>query len=298
MAQDAGVALKALSEGLAGLAERAGARVVSVEGGGARASGFLWRPGLVVTADEALGEGENWMVTLPGGAETTAQLRGRDPSTDVALLKLDGGGPEVEPLASAPARPGALALALGREPGRNGGDLVAAFGAVTRAGGAWRSMRGGAIDARVELGLRLSRAAEGGLALAIDGAALGLAVYGPRRRVLVIPMATVDRVAGRLAEHGRIARGWLGVGLQPVAVEGHEGMGVMVMNLEPAGPAAAAGVLQGDVVLSLGGLPVRRVQDIAAALGPESIGQALELGVRRAGAATRVTVTVAERPEA
>ncbi|MBI1217340.1 MAG: PDZ domain-containing protein [Rhodobacteraceae bacterium] len=288
-----GTTLQALSADLAALTARAGTAVVAVEGRETRASGFVWRQGWVVTADEALGEEDAYSVTLPDGSTVAATLRGRDPSTDVALLKLEGDG-GVAVGAPGVAAAGALALALGRAEG----DVLAGFGVVTRAGAAWRSMRGGVIDARVELGLRLDRRAEGGLVIGMDGAVLGMAAFGPRRRALVIPMATVERVAAMLAERGRIARGYLGVGLQPVAVAGHDGMAGMVISLDASGPGAAAGLHQGDIIVSLDGAPIRRVQDLTGALGPDSVGRAMVLGLRRAGSTATVTVTVGERPAA
>lgn len=287
------MALQAISGELAALTATAGGAVVAVEGRETRASGFVWRPGWVVTADEALGEDDDYRVALADGTTAVARLRGRDASTDVALLKLETKA-GVAVAASGAAQAGAFALALGRAEG----DTLAAFGVVSRAGAAWRSMRGGLIDARVELALRLDRRAEGGLVVGMAGAALGMAVFGLRRRALVIPMATVDRVAAVLAERGWIARGYLGVSLQPVAVPGHDGMAGMVVSLDASGPGAAAGLLQGDIVISLDGAPIRRVQDLTGALGPESVGRVMVLGLRRAGGAASVSVTVGERPAA
>ena len=150
---------------------------------------------------------------------------------------------------------------------------MASFGVVSRAGGPWRSLRGGEIDARIELDLRLRRSAEGGIALETSGAAYGMAVFGPRRRVLVIPAATIERVADKLASHGRIPRGYLGLGLHQVRLTGADGMGAMVMSVDPNGPGAAAGVHQGDVIVTFNGEPIRRVQSLLRALGPDLWGR-------------------------
>src|SRR4029450_3488316 len=112
------------------------------------------------------------------------------------------------------------------------GAPTAALGLVSLARGPWQSMRGGEIDARIELDARLRRAAEGGLALNAAGQAFGMTVFGPRRRVLVIPAVTLGRVAARLETHGRIARGYLGLGLQPVSVGGG-GAGGLVLGGGP-----------------------------------------------------------------
>jgi S1-C subfamily serine protease len=189
---------------------------------------------------------------------------------------------------------GALTIAVGSIDG----TPVASFGVVSRAGGPWRSLRGGNIDARIELDLRLRRSAEGGVALDTSGAAYGMAVFGPRRRVLVIPAATIERVADKLASHGRIPRAYLGLGLHPVALTGGDGMGAMVMSVDPNGPGAAAGVHQGDVIVTFNGEPIRRVQSLLGALGPDRVGQTITLGLRRAGETKQLSLTIGERPAA
>jgi S1-C subfamily serine protease len=166
---------------------------------------------------------------------------------------------------------------------------------VSLAGPGWRSLRGGEIDARIELDLSLRRHAEGGLVLDAAGRALGMAVFGPRRRVLVIPAATVERVAGTLASHGRIPRGYLGLGLQPVRLD-DGGVGAMVMSVDAKGPGAAAGLRQGDVIVAWDGQPVQGVQALLRRLGPGSVGSVVTLSLRRAGQPTDVQLTVGERP--
>ena len=141
--------------------------------------------------------------------------------------------------------------------GRDQGHPVVASGVTAVAAGAWRSMRGGDIDARIEIDLRLRRVAEVGMTLDASGPAFGMAVRGPRR-TLAIPTATIDRVAAKLATHGRIARGYLGLALQPVRVG--EGVGAMVMAVESGGPGAAANVQQGDVIVAWNGKPIEGVR--------------------------------------
>jgi S1-C subfamily serine protease len=170
-----------------------------------------------------------------------------------------------------------------------------ASGVVAVAGPAWRSMRGGDIDARIALDLRLRHVAEGGLALDAAGQAFGMAVRGPRQ-TLVIPHATIERVATKLASDGRIARGYLGLALQPVRVEG--GVGAMVMAVEARGPGEAADVRQGDVIVAWNGQPLQGVRALSRALGPDSVGTIAELSILRAGSATTARLTIAERPAA
>jgi len=280
-----------LSAAFVDLAARVAPTIVAVPSDRSRSSGFVWRPGLIVTAEESLSEEGAFSVTLPGGSTVAAQLVGRDPTTDIALLRVDADLPP-SPIDKSPLAVGALVLAVGTEDGTS----TAALGVVSRASGPWRSLRGGEIDARIELDLRLRQTAEGGLVIDVAGTAIGMVVFGPRQRALVIPTATIERVAPKLAEHGRIARGYLGLGLQPVTIEGSEGSGVMIMSVDPQGPGARAGLHQGDILIDWNGEPIRHVKLLLSALGPDSVGQPVTLGLRRAGDRRQVALTIAERP--
>jgi S1-C subfamily serine protease len=168
-----------LSASLSGLVAATAPSIVAIHSHRALSSGFIWKTGMIVTADEALADEGEVAVTLAGGKRISATIAGRDPTTDIALLRADIGA--VLPIAldgSAPTA-GALAVVVG---GREG-EAVAALGVVATSGVAWQSMRGGEIDARIELDLSLRRHAEGGLALDASGQAFGMAVFGPRRRV-------------------------------------------------------------------------------------------------------------------
>lgn len=293
MSHPASNLLHDLSDALADVVARVAPSVVAVRSTRSRSSGFVWRSGLIVTADEALADEGEVSVALPGG-EAAATLVGRDPSTDVALLRVDRADLTPVALEAAPVRLGALALAVGSR----GGGPIAAFGAVSFVGGRWRSLRGGEIDARLELDVGLRRFGEGGLALDASGRAFGMAVFGPRRRVLVIPAATIERVAGRLATHGRVARGYLGLGMQPIRLDGDEGIGAMVMGVDANGPGATAGVRQGDVIVKWNGQPIRGVRTLVRSLGPDSVGTTAKLSLRRGGEPVEVSLTIGERPEA
>jgi S1-C subfamily serine protease len=284
--------LKDLSTEIARIVAGAAGWVAAVHSHRSRSSGFIWRPGLIVTADEALAEEGDIAITLPDGETVPAKLAGRDPSTDIALLRIDHTDLTPVPLETGSIATGALAVVIGA----GEGEPTAALGVVSRSGGPWRSLRGGEIDARLELAVALRRAAEGGLAIDAAGRAFGMAVFGPRRRVLVIPSATIERIASRLERHGRIGRGYLGLGLHPVAVNG--GVGAMVVSVDADGPGAAAGVRQGDVIVAWNGEPVRRLQSLLRALGPDSVGQTVTLGLRRAGEPAEIALTIAERPAA
>jgi S1-C subfamily serine protease len=262
------------------------------------------RPGgLIVTADEALAEEGDVTVTLPsghsGGQILPASEVGRDPSTDIALLRIDQTAPlPAQEYAAMPVA-GALAMIVGAHEG----VPMASLGVVALADTAWQSVRGGEIDARIELDVAMRRSAEGGMVIGAAGAWLGMAVFGPRRRVLVIPTVTIARVSDRLATHGRIGRGYFGLALQPVETDAHQasgqesgiGMGAMVMSVDANGPAAAAGIRQGDVIVSWNEQPVSGLRQLLRGLGPESVGRELALGVRRAGDAIEIRLTIGER---
>ncbi len=283
--------LAALSAAFARIVAGTATGIVSVRSRGARSSGFVWRPGLIVTADDALADEGEVTIAHAGGDPLPARIAGRDPTTDIALLRIDGADLPPVPLATPLIATGALAIAVGAEDGAP----VAALGVVSRSAGPWQSLRGGAIDVRIELNLRLQIAAEGGLALDAAGQAIGMTVFGPRRRVLVIPSATIERVAARLESHGRIARGYLGLSLQPVAIQGG-GSGAMVMGVDPQGPGAKAGIHQGDILSAWNGAPIRHVQSLMRALGPDSVNQTVTLDLHRAGATRQVSLTIGERP--
>jgi S1-C subfamily serine protease len=283
--------LATLSDALARLVAEAAPSVVGVHSARTRSSGFVWRPGLVVTAETALAEDGEIAVATADGASAPATLVGRDPSTDIALLRVDA-AQAVAALAIEPIGVGSLAVVVGA---RDRGT-AATLGIVSSSGGAWRSLRGGAIDARIELDAALQRSSEGALSLDAGGRAFGMAVFGPRRSTLVIPAATIERVAARLLDKGRIARGYLGLGLRPVRLDDGR-IGAMAMNVDAGGPAAAAGLRQGDVIVAWDGEPIRGIGAILRALGPESVGRTAALSLSRGGDPAEVKLVIGERPE-
>jgi S1-C subfamily serine protease len=288
-----------LSNELAALVAATAQSVAAVHGGGRRpSSGIIWQPGIVVTAEETIVPDADLAVTLPGGDRVEATLAGRDPSTDIAVLRYEASPPAKAFAASAFAadlRAGHLAVAVGRADG----EPVATLGIVAFAGAPWRSRHGGQIDARIVIDARLPAVAEGGALVSADGRLIGIPVFGPRRRVLAIPAATIARVAPIIQDRGHIARGYLGVGLQrvPIAAAGAEtDRGAMVVTLDPAGPAKAAGILQGDIIVGLGGSPVAGLRAVYQQLGSDAVGKKLAVDLIRAGVRKTVEVTVAPRP--
>lgn len=299
----AGFSLDAISNHVANLLDGIAPRLVTIHGRKrGTSSGFLWRPGLVITAEEALEFDEDVAITRPDGSQATGSLVGRDPSTDIALLRIDE--QPLEEIAFSPTdslRAGHLILAAGRQPE----GLSAALGIVSLAGGAWRSLRGGHIDRRIHLDLRLNFQSEGGIALDTNGRIIGMTVLGPRGRVLVIPSETIERVAPQLLEKGRVARGYLGLGLQPVRIDKAaadaaglaEPRGLIVISVDQDGPGHSAGIRQGDILIRWNADAVPSVRHVYRLLGPESVGQSVDLGIVRAGEHMTLAVEIRERPK-
>src|SRR5580658_223725 len=247
-------------------------------------SGTLWRKDVVVASEQALPRAEEAEVVLADGGAFAARVAGRDPGTNVAVLRLDA-APEPAPLAAEEPQPGALVLALAAD---GVGGVAVRLGAVHSVGPAWHSRAGGRIDRRIGLDLRLGRGEEGGPVLDAAGGLLGISTLGPRRRVLVIPAATVERVMEPLLTTGRIARGWLGAAVQRVLVpealhsEAGQPLGLMIIGVTKDGPAAQAGVLMGDILIAVDGAGVGSPWQLAEVLGPESVGRQVQLRLIRA----------------
>jgi S1-C subfamily serine protease len=290
-----------LSHDFAALVAAASPAIVAVHGGGQRpSSGLVWQPGIVVTAEETIARDSDLAVVLPGGNRVQATLAGRDPSTDIAVLRYDG-APPPQPFSAAPLAAGLLAGQLALAVGSAEGGAVATLGVVSFAGGAWQSSLGGQIDARLVIDTRLPAVAEGGAVIGADGSLIGMVVFGPRRRVLAIPAATIARIVPVILDKGHISRGYLGVGLQRVALGaegGEQRRGAMVVTLDPAGPAKAAGIHQGDIIVAVGGAAVTGPRSLYHQLGPDAVGRKLAVDLIRAGARASVDVTVAPRPSA
>ena len=283
--------LSSFSSALADVVARTRHAIVSVHSHRSRATGFVWKPGLIVTADEALADEGEISVKLADGTARPASIAGRDHTTDIALLRFDAR--DIAPAVLSPVVPdlGSLSVVVAAEHG----IPTAALGAVSLVGDRWRSLRGGEIDARIELGVRLPHSHQGGLVLNASGEVLGMAVQGVRR-VLVIPAATIDRVAGRLETHGRIARGYLGVGLQPVKLD--DGIGAMVMSVDRSGPSAAAGIRQGDVIVGWNDEKLSGVRSLIRSLGPDGVGSVVDVAILRGGEPVRIKLTIGERADA
>ena len=285
--------LAALSGELAEVVGRVGPSVVAID---ARprfgSSGVFWRPGVIVTAEHTIRREEEIAVTLPDGVRVEATLAGSDPGTDLAVLKVGAAGAPAAIAAAVPA-PGNLALAVGRSPDSG---VNATMGIVSAVSGEWRTWRGGRLDRYIRLDLTLYPSSSGGLVVDTKGEAIGIATSALSRIAgLAIPASTVNRVVDEILARGSVARGYLGVGLQPVELPDHH-KGLIVLSLEAEGPAAKAGVLIGDVVVSLGGTAVDDTDDIQTVLEKHAAGQTIQAGLVRGGVALSIGIAIGERP--
>ena len=303
--------LQSLSDDLAAAVARAARSVVAI---GARrripSSGILWKPGVVVAAHHTVHRDDDIPVVLANGTETTASVAGRDPGTDLVVLRLAGELPRSDspdsPIPAAIAaepdaiRVGSLVLALGR-PGR---EVTASLGVVSAIAGEWRTWTGGRIDRLVRLDLSIYDGFSGGPLVDASGRVLGLDTSAlARGAALAIPASTVERVAEQLLSQGRVRRGYVGIGMQPVRLPENiaaklaprADVGLMVVSVEPDGPADRAGILIGDIVVAFDGVPVTDTSELLAHLGGDRVGAAVPVRLVRAGAETTVNVTIGER---
>lgn len=290
--------LAEFSNALARRAETAKTTIVAIRlAHGRHITGMVWRSEIVVASEQSLPQKDDFELVAAGGAVVTARMAGRDPATNIAILRL--AEPMASPsIAAGEAHTGAVALAIGAD---GTGEASARLGLVNLAGAEWHSSRGGLIDRRIVLDLRLARHEEGGPVFDTAGACLGMSTFGPRGQVIAIPTATIERIVPLLLKNGRIARGWLGVALQAVAVPdalretADQSSGLMVMSVVEGGPAAQAGILAGDIILSVDGTSAHRLRKIARHFGADSIGRKTDLRLIRSGAVIAVQTTIAER---
>lgn len=286
--------LAALSNELAQAVEQAGSTVVAVH---ARprfsSSGVFWRPGVIVTAEHTIRREEEITVTLPDGTNAPATLAGSDPGTDVAVLKVESSTQAPIARAAADPIPGNLILAIGRS---EDSGVNATMGIVSAVSGSWRTWRGGRLDRYIRLDLTLYPNSSGGVVVNTAGGAIGIATSTLSRIAgVAIPGSTIDRVVDEILARGRVSRGYLGVGLQPVELPEHK-KGLIVLSLEPEGPAAKAGVLIGDILVSLGGTNVTDTDDIQSVLEGHAVGNKVEAVFLRGGDSRSLNIVVGERP--
>jgi S1-C subfamily serine protease len=293
-----------LSNALAQTTELAAASTVAVhtESRGS-SSGVIWRAGIVATAEHALRRDEEIQVTLPDGRVVGADLAGRDASTDLAVLKCAEAVPSTAKLGAVESlKPGHLTLVVGRT--RASGP-VAALGVVSLVAAERRSWTGASLTPYVRLDVGLQPTAVGGAVVDAQGHVVGIATPRfARFGAIVIPAPQVNRVVDTLLQKGHIPRGYLGLGLQTVrlpealrtSLQRKEKTGAIILEVESGGPAHKAGMVIGDILVSLDGQSIARFEDVQSHLQPENIGKALTAKIVRGGAVQEVSIAVAERP--
>ena len=295
--------LNALSHDLAHVVEQVSPSVVAVN---ARrhlsSSGVYWRDGIIVTAAHTIRRTDEISVILASGQSVVATLAGVDPSTDLAVLKIDN--PELSPPLfgdSSQLKVGHVVLAVGRGAQRG---LNATLGIVGVLSGSWRTWRGGLIDQFIGLDLVLHPGAAGGPLTDSHGRVLGINTLGlSRSMALTIPVSTVNRVVTHLLEKGHMGLGYLGLGMRPIPLPENlkstlnlsADSGLIVVTVEPDGPGSKAGVLFGDVIVALEGTAVSNIRDLQAFLEPESVGKTIPVSIIRGGKPIEINVTIGER---
>lgn len=293
-------ALQELSEALAQTVETAGAAVVRVEGRRRMAaSGIVWAAeGIIITAHHVVEKDDKITIGLADG-ETTASLIGRDPSTDMAVLRADTKGLTPATRAAGDGvKVGHLALALGR-PGRT---VQATLGVVSALGESWRTPMGGNIDRYLQTDVVMYPGFSGGPLVSTAGEVIGLNTSALSRGTsLSIPAATLERVANSLLAHGKMKRGYLGVSTQPVRLpeaakqELGQETGLLIVAVEPDSPADQGGLVLGDTIASLDGVAIRQHDDLLALLTGDRVGSKVPVTILRGGQVQSVNVSVGER---
>ena len=294
--------LSVLSDAMVAAVEKAGAGTVLVD---ARrrlpASGIAYAANLVLTADHVVERDEDISVLLPDGSRFQAALAGRDPGSDLALLKIDKNVlAESEP-APQEARIGQIVLALGR-PTPEG--IQASFGVVSSLGGPIRTGRGGLLERYLRTDAIPYPGFSGGPLVDVSGRVLGLNTSGLARGAsLTIPIGLARQVADTLAKHGHVQRGFLGVRSQPVAIStaqqnslGREqASGLLLVGVEANSPAEAGGLIVGDILVAIAGQPVTDPDELLSRLAGEVVGKPTPVEILRGGHPAKLTITIGER---
>jgi S1-C subfamily serine protease len=290
-----------LSNDLASVVGTTGLSVMRVEGRRRMsASGVLWSSdGLIVTTHHVVERDENIEVGLPDGQSLAATLVGRDPSTDLALLRAEGEGLTPPTWSGEEAlKVGHLVLALGR-PGQT---VQATLGIISAVGGSWRTRAGGQIDRYLQTDVVMYPGFSGGPLVNAAGHVVGINTSAlVRGTSLALPATTVRRVVEDLMAHGQVRRGYLGVGIQParlsevLAEQLGQKTGLLLVSVEPGSPAESGGLYMGDTIVALDGQPVRHHDDLLGLLSGDRVGKSVPVRIVRGGQVQEVTVNVGER---
>ena len=298
--------LSAFSQSLAKAVGRVSPAIVAIEARPRVAtSGVVWRDGVIVSTNHTVQRDEEITVQLGDGRRLTANLVGRDPSTDLAVLRVEAeqalGIDPVTTTAHNELEVGNLTLAVGRI--HHG--VTASFGIVSALGDKWRTWRGGEIDRLIRPDVPIFIGFSGGALIDVEGGVIGINTTGLARGAgLTIPASTVNHVVDTLLEHGRIARPYLGVTMQPVTLPAElrsklnlpNETALVMLSVEAESPAGRAGIMLGDVLVTLEGELVADTDDVQTVLNRSKIGETIRATILRGGELRDVALTLAERP--
>ncbi|KAA3655438.1 MAG: PDZ domain-containing protein [Chloroflexi bacterium] len=294
--------LAELSNGLATVVSNAGPSVVRVEGRKRLpATGIVWSAdGVIVTAHHIVTRDDKIKVGFADGSSASAILVGRDPTTDLAILRTDAS--ELSALTETNKNElgvGNFVLALGR-PGRT---VQATLGIVSALGDSWRTGMGGKIDRYLQTDLVMYPGFSGGPLVDVNGNLVGLNTSALVRGVsIAVPTPTLARVADSLLAHGRVKRGYLGVSTQQVRLpdaardELGQKRGLLIVSVESGSPAEDAGLTLGDTIVALADSPVQNHDDLLAQLTSDRVGQETPAKILRGGQVSTLNVVIGERP--
>lgn len=299
-------ALETLSQDFSDILARTSRSIVSIRGQRSTGTGIHWKQGIIVTSCEALQIEDSFKVGLPNGNAAEVELLATDPTTDIALLSL----PEAIDLPVAVlGDPQTLALGqlvstVGYQASRGRqSSQFASLGIVSQVGPAWRSQRGGQIDRYIAVDLTLYRGSAGSPLINAGGQVVGFNTFGPRRKVLTIPATNVTAAVSQLQQRGKLSRGYLGLGMQAISLPENvqqqynltQAIGVLAVSVEPDSAAAAAGMVLGDIMLTFNEEALTSLKQIQSFLGPQSVGESLEIQLLRGGELCTISVVVGER---
>ncbi|MDX1991947.1 MAG: trypsin-like peptidase domain-containing protein [bacterium] len=287
-------ALKSLSDSMADTVEQASASVVRVEGRKRlAATGIVWSAdGVIVTAHHVLRRDDDIKIALPDGSLVNATLVGRDPNTDLAVLRAPGSftGASLAPVDQS-VRVGNLVLALGRPTDR----VQATLGIVSAIGS-------GQMEGAIQTDVVMYPGFSGGPLVDASGYVRGMNTSGFMRGVsITVSTEKINEVVNVLLQHGKMKQGFLGVGLQPVRLQetlieqvGQE-TGLMLASVEKGSPAEAANVYQGDIIVRLDGVATRNLDELLALLNSDRVGKSVPVTIIRSGQVHDLSITIGEK---
>jgi S1-C subfamily serine protease len=292
--------LRALSDGMADAVESVAASVVRAHGRRRRSgSGVVFAQDMVLTASHVLEREEDLSVMTADGRTLPARLAGRDHSTDLAVLRVEGLDIEPATPAEGDARVGQISLAISHS---HGEGPRATLGVVSSVGGPIRTRRGPRLERYIQTDATPYPGLSGGPLIDARGRVLGIMVSGwGRGAAFAIPADVAWRTAQTLSERGSLKRGYLGILSQPVRLPDGERLGLtqkgglLVVGVEDGSPAGRGGLIVGDILATLDGQPVEDTDDLLVLLAGERVGRPVPVKLVRGGELAEVEITVGER---